>query len=300
MSNLNFTCTIDTCSLDQSFYNYRPSLGINATLAGIYGTFLVIGLIQGIWFRTWTFLVAFTLGNGIEIAGYIGRILSYENPFQMAPFLLQIVSLTLAPAYYAAGIYLCLSRLVTIYDSSISRLRPINYTRLFIGCDIISLSLQGAGGGLASTSASDNQPTTTGNNVMIAGLGFQVLTLGLFMVLSAEFAFRVYKGDKSSRNPLYVDLRSRKRFKAFIGALILSTTCIMIRSIYRLIEMSQGWSGTLQKNETYFFILEGVMVIIAVGALLLHPGWCLMGAYQAKEKGDVDIEMKMRDSEDRI
>jgi len=215
-------------------------------------------------------------------------------------FLLQIVSLTLAPAYYAAGIYLCLSRLVTIYDSSISRLRPINYTRLFIGCDIISLSLQGAGGGLASTSASDNQPTTTGNNVMIAGLGFQVLTLGLFMVLSAEFAFRVYKGDKSSRNPLYVDLRSRKRFKAFIGALILSTTCIMIRSIYRLIEMSQGWSGTLQKNETYFFILEGVMVIIAVGALLLHPGWCLMGAYQAKEKGDVDIEMKMRDSEDRI
>jgi hypothetical protein len=42
------------------------------------------------------------------------------------------------------------------------------------------------------------------------------------------------------------------------------------------------------------------MVVIAVGALLLHPGWCLMGAYQAKESGMADIEMKIRDSEDRI
>jgi hypothetical protein len=111
MSNLNSTCTLDTCSLDQSFYNYRPSLAINAALAGIYGAFLAIGLIQGIWFRTWTFLFAFTMGNGrmqtfhqllifiqltkiltVEIAGYIGRILSHDNPFGMTPVNLSSLS----------------------------------------------------------------------------------------------------------------------------------------------------------------------------------------------------------------
>ncbi|KAJ5107714.1 RTA1-domain-containing protein [Penicillium angulare] len=56
----------------------------------------------------------------------------------------------------------------------------------------------------------------------------------------------------------------------------LSIVCIYIRSIYRTIELAQGWSGYLIAHEVYFIGLDGVMMIIAVQILnIFHPGWLL-------------------------
>jgi len=44
--------------------------------------------------------------------------------------------------------------------------------------------------------------------------------------------------------------------------------------------MAQGWEGALIKDQTLFFVLEGVMVIAAVIVLnVFHPGWCFREAY---------------------
>ena len=53
----------------------------------------------------------------------------------------------------AAGIYLCLARIVVVYDGDgggVARWRPRNYTLFFLGWDFLSLLLQAIGGAIAS------------------------------------------------------------------------------------------------------------------------------------------------------
>ncbi|KAH8146931.1 uncharacterized protein LAJ45_09011 [Morchella importuna] len=284
-------CTFETCSIEDSYFDYRPSLALNSLLIALFGLSVVLYLIQGIRYKTWSFLAVMLLGNIGEIIGYAGRVMGYNNPFTMDPFLIQICCLTFAPAFFAAGIYLCLSRIVIIFGADISRIPPKAYTWLFVTCDFISLVLQAAGGGIASVTSQDGESPTLGTNIMITGLAFQVFTLAMFMILCAEYALRVVR-RKGSLDPTHAKLRASRKFRGFLCALALSTTFIMIRSVYRVIEMAQGWSGALMADETLFFILEGVMVVCAVGALnVFHPGWCFGEGYRVTEKGGEEESM---------
>lgn len=70
------------------------------------------------------------------------------------------------------------------------------------------------------------------------------------------------------------------KFRLFLVALTLSTICIFIRSVYRVVELGEGWDGALIKNQTLFIVLEGVMVVIAVLVLnAFHPGLCFREGY---------------------
>lgn len=82
-----------------------------------------------------------------------------------------------------------------MYGESLARFKPKVYTITFICCDIFSLVLQAAGGGLADT-AGDPNLAKTGINIMIAGLAFQVASLTLFVLLVADFAWHIrsYRG----------------------------------------------------------------------------------------------------------
>jgi hypothetical protein len=140
---------------------------------------------------------------------------------------------------------------------SLSRFKPVRYTQIFIPCDILSLVLQGAGGGLASVASQDNADSGPGTDVMIAGLCFQVVSLLLFGFLCADYFLRVYS-HRDAINPSTSKLRSSIRFRSFLAALLFTYTFILVRCIYRVIELAGGWGNALMQNETEFVILEGV------------------------------------------
>lgn len=79
---------------------------------------------------------------------------------------------------------------------------------------------------------------------MVAGLASQVFTLALFIFLAGEYAYRVITSGRQL-DPMYAHLRGSKKFLGFLGALTAATLCILVRSVYRLIELSQGWEGQL-------------------------------------------------------
>lgn len=200
---------------------------------------------------------------------------------------MQIVCLTIAPAFMAAGIYLTLSRIVSTFGYQNSRIAPLSYPRIFIPCDFVSLLLQAIGGGMASSASHQDKSPETGDHIMVAGLTFQVATLFVFMLLSADFALRTVRRWRSmgeaALDPTHSKLRSSRSFQAFLAALALATLCIFIRSVYRVAELSQGWNGALIKNQSLFIGLEGVMVIVAALALnAFHPGFCFREGYDAK------------------
>jgi hypothetical protein len=193
---------------------------------------------------------------------------------------MQIVCLTIAPAFLAAGVYLCLSRIVTTFGRENSRISARAYPRIFITCDFLSLVLQAAGGGIASVRTQNHEDPKLGNNLMIAGLVVQVVTLLIFMLLALDFATRTLRrirqlGSQNALDPRHAALRKSWIFKGSLVALTLSTLCIFTRCVFRVAELSDGWSGHLMKVQHYFIGLEGAVIVAAVFLLnIFHPGFC--------------------------
>ncbi|RXW21356.1 hypothetical protein EST38_g4506 [Candolleomyces aberdarensis] len=169
-------------------------------------------------------------------------------------------------------------RLGSIY----SRLSPVRYTILFCTFDVISLVVQGVGGGLAATAdpATNGRHPDTGGNVMLGGIAFQLLVIFVFCCCALEFMIRYLK-DKPLRAAQPSDEKHGStergqltgKLKIMLLALALSTACLFIRAVYRTIELADGWTGRIIGTEVYFNVLDGAMVVLAIYTLnIIHPG----------------------------
>lgn len=152
---------------------------------------------------------------------------------------------------------------------------------------------------MASVASHQNKSVKAGDNIMVAGLSFQVFTLLIFMILCTDFALRTHKRYKSmgedafDQNPLYRHMRSGWRFKGFLTGLTLATICIFWRSVYRVAELGEGWQGALIKRQWLFVGFEGVMVIVACFALnLFNPAFTFKEAMEGL--GGIGSGKKMR------
>lgn len=254
--------------------------------------------------RAYVYSAALFAGLVSEILGYAARYWSSGNQLQREPFYLQLVCLTVGPAFMAASIYFCMRRVVAYCGQGYSVVGPEVYTRLvrfflpsfpdivlmtdslysqFIPCDLVSLILQATGGAIAAAAhrAKDQPTLDKGTNIMIAGLAFQVFTMLVFISMSSSFATSVIR-DYRRRVQQHVTLPtrinairtspSRKAFRVFIFCIFGSTLLIFIRCYYRVVELSGGWKGTLMKNQALFVVCEGVFILFASLLLIIgHP-----------------------------
>lgn len=190
----------------------------------------------------------------------------------------------------SGSVYLCLARIVVAYSEKISLLKPRTYTLIFMTCDFVALLMQAAGGAMASSNNNDdsvsdstNKPPTDsqmGVNIMVAGVGWQVASLGIFAILCGEYAHRVHKEHEVSMNPKFDNMRNTKKFRLFLYALGLATLTIFVRSIFRCAELSGGFHGKLANQQISFMVLEGCMIILAVTSLtIFHPGFAFQGRW---------------------
>ncbi|RBR23256.1 uncharacterized protein FIESC28_03998 [Fusarium coffeatum] len=275
-------CTLDTCPLEASILRYQPSIPANAVFAGVFGLSLITHAFQGIRMRTWGFMASMIAGCILEIIGYVGRFIIHDNPFDFNGFLMQIICITVAPVFFSAAIYVLLSQVINHVDSSISRFPPQYFYWIFIPSDIISLILQAVGGALSCV-ASTHKDVKTGEDISLAGLIFQVVTLICFCALFIDYVIKASKS--SSRN------RLDKPIVTFLTFLFASTIFILIRCGYRIAELGQGYFSALFRDEDLYIALESCMMCIAV--LLLnagHPGYAFRKRREFSEKNqDQDL-----------
>ncbi|ODQ80939.1 hypothetical protein BABINDRAFT_160376 [Babjeviella inositovora NRRL Y-12698] len=173
-----------------------------------------------------------------------------------------------------AALYCILAKLVIVYGERYSILKPARYTQIFVASDFLSLVLQGGGGGVAATAVSGSGSTHLGTNIMIAGLGLQVASMTIFIVLWLVFFWRVYKASKLAEpgfDPRFEHLRSTSVMKLFPLYASVAVICVYVRSIYRVVELSEGWTGHLMVTEPYFLVLDGAMMTIT-GIVMSFPG----------------------------
>jgi hypothetical protein len=232
--------------------------------------------------------IALGLGCLGEVIGYVGRIILYNNPWDEIGFQIQICCLIISPAFVSAGLYLTLKHIVINFGEAWSRLPPVWYTRIFIAGDILSLVLQGSGGGIAATADDGSSLQDTGTNLMVAGVVLQVVVLFCFGALLVEYTIRTYhRRDQLSDTAM--TLFHKTSFRCFVFAIIIGFLGIFIRCVYRIPELTGGWGSELMRNETDFIVLGGVMIVLSVLVLtVFHPGYCFpaLGSTIGKKRAD--------------
>ncbi|KAJ7268611.1 RTA1-domain-containing protein [Mycena rebaudengoi] len=288
---------------DTAQYGYIPQESVAILFLVLFGISTILHLGQATYFRTWWLLPTACLCGIGELAGWGGRLWSSFSPQAgdpyfnavrdfVAPNSPQITTTIISPTPLLAVNFILLSRLVQRLGISYSWLPPKWYTIIFLTCDIVALVVQGVGGGMAS-SAEDLAGANRGANVMLAGIIFQLVAIIVYSALAGDY-FRRYLTDSPARTSVASTRGAlTPRLKIMIGALLFSTTVLFIRSIYRTIELQDGWTGRIIHTEVYFNVLDGGMVVLAIFTMnFAHPGFLL------REPPAATHEIKMVGSRD--
>ncbi|KAF3387359.1 Protoporphyrin uptake protein 1 [Penicillium rolfsii] len=265
-------------------YNYNPSGAAAIPFAALFGLATVIHIVQMFRARSW-FMISFTIGGVFEAIGYLCRYInSTETPdWQTTPYIGQSLLILLAPALFAASIYMILGRLIVALNaSSNSIIRPSWLTKIFVIGDVLSFLMQCGGGGYLA-SAKTQKNVDMGEHMILGGLFVQILFFGFFIVVSVIFHRRMLA------SPLNYVGGSQIPWSRCMKVLYTVSCLIMIRSVYRVIEYAQGSGGFLQSKEAFIYVFDAsLMLACCCVFIVLHPSK-LLGrlGYQKPE----DLEM---------
>ncbi|KAJ4501828.1 RTA1 like protein-domain-containing protein [Lentinula lateritia] len=253
-----------------SFYGYVPTEWICILFVVLYALSTAIHFGQACWYRVWWMIPTACVCGILEILGWAARMWSSHSPGLAEPYEMQITCTILGPTPLIAATFVILGTVIEQLGSSYSRLSPRMYTVFFFSADVISLIVQAVGGAKAAGAVAQNTSPVSGGQIMLGGIAFQL-----------EFFFR-YSRDQPLRDPgtLHEGNIRRgalsKRLKMQTGALMFMTICLWIRSVYRTIELADGWTGRIITTQVYFNVLDGAMVTLAIFTLnFAHPGLLL-------------------------
>ncbi|GKT47198.1 protein RTA1 [Colletotrichum spaethianum] len=202
----------------------------------------------------------------VQVIGYAARAKSgNESPdWTLGPYIIQSILLLVAPALYAATIYMELGRIITVIDGEGHALiRKEWMTKVFVTGDVLSFLLQGGGGGYQSSGSLE--ALDTGAKIIIVGLFVQLIFFGFFIIIAAAFHRSVNAAPTGRSN---TSIPWRKHMKT----LYLGSFLIMVRSIFRAVEYLQGFDGYILRHEAYLYIFDALlMFLVMVLFNLVHP-----------------------------
>ncbi|KAL2819625.1 RTA1 like protein-domain-containing protein [Aspergillus cavernicola] len=255
------SCAAYDPTLNPGSYGYRPSLAW-----GLVFTILFVLIAAGQLFhmiRTrafWTFF--FIMGALFEIIGWVGRLASYWCPYSRDCFLMQTASLITGPGWAQAGIYLTLWVVIRSVGRHVSPFPPKTYLAICFCIDLVCLSLQAVGGGLAGAAYSNGTSTQPGTTTMVVGIIAQLTAAVLFSIL---VGFVIYRGGSA--------LRSNRPLFYMTAATVFATMMMIMRNVYRSIELTEGWRGYLITHEKYVLALDALPMVLAMGIyVIFNPG----------------------------
>lgn len=206
-------------------------------------------------------VIPFIIGGVFEIIGYLGRILSLENANKLGPYIIQSLLLLVAPALFAASIYMALGRIILDLKADHYSIIPLKWlTMVFVTGDVFSFFLQGAGGGVQASATL--KTFQIGGKLIIAGLFVQIAFFGFFIIVMGVFQMRINREPTpTSMNTRFIPSRLRN-WQMVIITLFVCSALIFIRSVVRAIEYIQGNDGYIISHEIYLYMLDGLLMFL--------------------------------------
>ncbi|KXH49015.1 parasitic phase-specific protein PSP-1 [Colletotrichum nymphaeae SA-01] len=116
-----------------------------------------------------------------------------------------------------------------------------------------------------SSVSTTKEAADRGVKISLAGLVLQVVSLAAFCGLFGDYMI-AYTRSKS-RPPM------SRRLVVFLAFLSLGTMFVLLRCVYRIVELHEGYFSHWFRDETLFIALESAVMVLAVFSLLVgHPG----------------------------
>ncbi|KAF9872459.1 hypothetical protein CkaCkLH20_09956 [Colletotrichum karsti] len=264
-------------AFDFQLYRYTPSLPAAIASVVVFAILTLLHFWRLFRYRAFYF-TAFTIGGIFQTIGYCGRIWSHFDKFSIGGFVIQAILILVAPALYAASIYMILGRLIRTVKGEHLSLVPVAWvTRIFVTGDVVAFTLQAGGGGVQA--AGTLELYEAGEKIIIAGLFVQIVVFGFFVLTSMLFHIRL------RNSPTETSLQGTTPWRRYLYVLYVTSAIILIRSIFRVVEYLQGNGGYLISHEIFLYIFDTLLMAIVMAIFLI---WYVQEL--EPKKGDVSTE----------
>ncbi|KAK9427507.1 RTA1 like protein-domain-containing protein [Lipomyces doorenjongii] len=218
--------------------------------------------------RIWWF-IPFVVGGYLECIGFVCRaIVSYQDPNSTSirgPNIIMTVFILIAPVWFAASIYILFGRIILLLQANhLAIVKQKWLTGIFVTGDVLSLIIQVAGAVMLTGNNSNNQNNlNTAKIVIDIGLSAQIVSFGFFIVTAIVFHRRILKQPT---------ILSEVPWKKHFYTVYLTSTIIMCRCIFRLVEYLLGTNGPIWGHEAYQYGFDStLMFLVMVAFAVIHP-----------------------------
>ncbi|KAI9373259.1 RTA1 like protein-domain-containing protein [Aspergillus egyptiacus] len=279
----------------ESYYHYNPSQAAAAVFAVLYGLAFVGTVVQWLRFRPVVWLVM-VIAAGMEAVGYIARSISAGDVTAQAIFVVQFALIILAPVLMAGALYVLFGRIIFLVVPKDQRtfkicwVPPRFVTPVFVGFDIIALFLQLVGAVMITagngSSQEDIDSFNRGRKLALVGVVVQIVAFCIFSVAAVRFNFTSKRFLAAGPEPLYAqdeqfafsvqDKPQKSNWQPLLRAVNFSTAMILIRSIFRMIEFTEGPTGYINTHEWPFYVFDAAPILPCVALFItVHPSMYL-------------------------
>ncbi|TDZ67347.1 Protein RTM1 [Colletotrichum trifolii] len=217
-------------------------------------------------YRAW-FFSCVPVGGLCQVTGYAMRSYSTQNHQNIGIFASSTSLIVLAPIFIAAGNYLLIGRLIRAVlpptHHKIFKIPARYLTRVYVSLDIVCMCVQSSGSSLASGVGWTGELADIGINILLAGLALQVLSFSTYLCILLRF----HVLSRSMAEP-----RAPDGWHKVFRAVSISSSLILVRCIFRMVEFAEGQEGYSLQHEWMFWIFEGLLMIIALAIFCIwHP-----------------------------
>ncbi|KAF8753672.1 RTA1 protein [Rhizoctonia solani] len=225
--------------------------------------------------RYWgRYMLSMIIGSACYAGGLYLRLIVGEDMGSVMKYATMNLIILLSPCGFIAGVYMLLGRLAIHLDATdFLLIRPNILTKI---SDVLTFFMQAAGG---SMTASDNanmrnigskvcppslsidiQPGLTSVQVFLVGLVAQLISFLGYTLIFGIFVYRLWTLRRANGT--------------------------RVRSVFRVIENAQGRNGIFATQEQYFYMMDVVVLWVAVSVFMVTwpPKYLTGYAAMAKER----------------
>ncbi|KAK8149173.1 hypothetical protein G3M48_007937 [Beauveria asiatica] len=243
------------CPVAGGFYLYQPSISGNTTFIVIYGLISLATLFLGRRHGTQQYCALLGVSHLLQMLAFVGRVLLHRARDSQPYFLVFLIGTLVAPLLAASTI---LSALPSILINDVGQppdtCRSAVFRTGLHGLILLAFGLEVAG-------AVVKEKQTRSVIIVVAGLGVQTVGLGLMLAICAKALYHGHKGARGQHVPVGNESSGRGLEAAGVA--------LLVHSIYRIVEMALGVSGTLFQSETAFMVVNGALPLIYCMLLLI-------------------------------
>jgi len=253
-------------------FNPLKYIASNVLTAIAFTLVMIVALTQSLWIKVWgaKWMLSMVIGCYTFAAGLAMRFGLHSSPESKGLYIAEYTLVVLSPCAFIAADYVLLGRLARYLKADKFLLvSPRRITITFVTSDIVTFLIQATGGSL-SASANRPQQALNGSHIFLGGLAAQLVSFFVFTIIYLTFLYRVRKYSPDIWNMDH-DKPWHQSWRTLATVLIVSCIGILIRSLYRVIELSEGFQGRLASSETFFYCLDTLPLFIAIAVYI--PFW---------------------------